>query len=379
MSAAKRVAGKKRLPNGGEPQRRRGVKEARTDDTSLHRLQGIAYVPGPAALLDQVLAATGGCTGLGARVEFAYEPDPKWVRGEVARYVEAEKAAQDAQDEEDARLRAEGESIPRRSTYYDGLNLRPDPEFHFRRLQQKWKPRPLRKDTAIALDDDDDSKPPQVQDLNIFITHQVIDSVDVVFETRGSLEEREDGTDEFAHVLRVRFTADGAATALEVRYLLHEALVHPMQDGPHAKREDHEMRTAKAKTQIKSLPNDTFLEDVPYAVSARGFEDDEFSKSFHIKIPGDCDVVVDEDLLVLRQALRLHEFPDAHDKETRRGRREFVRARVYATNAFHGAVTTRNVSAQDAGHYRLRWLQFTPFGKAAWKADGSEHMERFYK
>ena len=377
MSGKARVAGKKRVRKKGaaEPQRRRRVKEARpavADDTSLHRLQDVAFIPGPAALLDQVLASAGGCTGLGARVEFAHEPDPAWVRGEVTRHVVAENEARDAQDDEDTRLRAEGECIPRRSTYYDGLDLRPEPEFEFHRVKQKWKPLPPRKDAAIVLDGDDG--PPQVEGLDVFLTHQVIDSVDIVFETRGDFMEREAETRDFSHTLCVRFMAGSAATMLEVRYFLHEELVHLMQDGPHARREDHVLRVEKSKW----LKTETWLGDVPYAFSARGFDDDEFSKSFHIKIPGDCDTVVDEGLLVLRQALRLHDFPDALERETRRGRRDFTRTQLYATDKFHGAVTSRAVLTKDVGHYRLRWLQFTPLDKAAWKADDAECMARFY-
>jgi hypothetical protein len=340
--------------------------------TKLSRLESVADVPGPADLLDQVFASIGGCTGLGARVEFAWGPDPEHVRGEVKRFVAADKEALAAQDEDDQRRREAGETVARRSKYFDDVMPDPEPDIKYEIVPQQWDPVPRPPDASAAAPA---QGPPDVPTLRVFVTHQVIDSIHVSFEARPPMDGREKGTGAFSHLLRVRLQAGGPHAVLEVRYLLHEDLVHNVQMDPYATTEDADVRLNSSSIG-SSLDTDTWLRDIPFVLAAKGMEYTPFTKFMHVKVPGDCDAEISEDLLVLKQALRLHDSPDA----SQHSKWEYRRTEVYATDTFHGAVTAGRVPDDEAKRYQLRWLQLTPFGPSAWRADNArgKEMDKFY-
>lgn len=340
--------------------------------TEVHRLESVADVPGPADLLDQVIASTSGCTGLGARVEFAWEPDPEHVRGEVKRFVTADKKALVAQDEDDQRRREAGESVARRSKYFDDVMPDPTPDTEYTIVPQQWDPVPRPPDASVAAPD---QGAPNVPTLRAFLTHQVIDTIRVSFEARPPMSEREEGTGSYSHLLRVRLQAGGPYAVLEVRYLLHEDLVHNMQMEPYATAEDADVRRDSSPFAT-SRGTDTWLRDIPFVLAAKGTEYEPFTKFMHVKVPGDCDAEISEDLLILKQALRLHDSPDA----SQHSRWEYRRTEVHATDTFHGAVTAGRVPDDEAKHYQMRWLQLTPFGPSAWRADNArgKKMDTFY-
>ena len=332
-------------------------------DTNLYELE-VADVPGPADLLDQVLATAGGCTSIGGRAELAFEPDPVHIRAEVQRFVAASKQALKDQDEEDARRRKEGACIPRRSKYFDDVTPDPDPDPTFTVIPQRWAPQA----PPDAGAEPPRQGPPEVPAPRVFVTHQAIGAISVTFEARPPMDVREEGTGSFSHILRVRLDTGGSHNALEVRYLLHEYLVHEIRDGPIAIAED-------AKQRKSTFMENTWLDDIPFVIAARGCEYEPFFKRMEIRVPGGCDDVISEDLLILKQAMRIHHSPDAASNSIW----ELCRTKVYVTSTFHGALTASLVSDAEAKLYRLRWLQLTPFGPMAYRANNANHkMDQFY-
>lgn len=327
----------------------------------MYRVVNASNVPPPAVLLDQVLAAATGCAGNGARLEFAWQPKPHIVALQKSAYGASIKAAREAADADADRRRANGETVARRDKSFDDVTPTPNPSYKYKVLPQVWKPVP-RLPPSSPWDRNGDGKIEEVSDLPeplVQLTHQVVTRASVHFKARGPMNEREAGTGSFSHQLDVVFETPIDECAFAVTYLLNESLVHDMQNGPLRQREDAKLRKARDR---HALNLDTWFKDIPFVLSIMGHEYEPFSKTFDIDFPGDCDAVISNDFIVLRQALHLHDWqnPAMHANFVPRD------PQVFATSTFYGGVTTER---DDAHECELRWVQLTPFTSDAWRAD----------
>lgn len=340
-------------------------KRARVDPTALHLIGGVTDVPKHVDLLDQVISAAGGCTGIGARVEFAWGPEPGGVREEVARVAIARMEDLVVQDLVDQRRREAGETVARRSKFFDDVTPDPTPDVVYTVVRQRWEPAPP---AAAAAAAPVAQSAVEIPDLRIFLTHHVIRSVSVIFEARPAMSERAPDTGAFSHILRIRIEADGPNSVLEVRYLLHEDLLHSIQTGPMSEFEDASLRDI--------LKGNTWIDDIPFVLSTRAAEYESFCKRMDVHIPGDCDAAISHDLLTLKRTLRIHDHPNAA-KYSAWGN---CQPEVYATDAFYDALTTGHATDSESRVYTLRWLQLTPIGPPEYRADnGGKKMDVFYE
>jgi hypothetical protein len=336
----------------------RPKKRARTVDLTDDATQLLPFevsdIPGPSALLDQVVGCTAGCAVLGTRFEVVYEPtraylDAEYEADTVRLRDEIEEAHAD-----DQRRREAGECVARRSRYFDDV-MRPDSrELVHRRVSQLWEG-----EQRVVHDDDDEL---EANGHTCFITHQVINYVEVIFRGRGRFEEREQGTQAYPCELVVRLVGGDTECVLEVRHMFYEDLVHNIQNGTWARKE------------CGSVLDTTWLSTIPFELGMRGAES-VFNKKFDLAAPADCTTILSEDMLLLRQALRIYEHADVRKKT----KDPLVQTRVSATEKFQRALCPPEhmVDALRAD-YHYRWLQVTPFGKTAWNADGAKHVEEFY-